>query len=230
MISLTRIACIQRPNFSSRRNRKLHGKEDLLRNLRTYADTLFQGWKDEDEEPLSNKEPSWFRKQYSKGPRNTNASSRSSSWDKNTNFNVTGGFDFCEDDIEVETIFRSAFGGSTRHFYWSFINDEQPQWKKRSSWHSRRFRIHEDSDSESESDSSSSSSSTKLDLASERRTLGLHPSGPLKLEDVKTAYRTCAMKWHPDRHLGSSKAVAEEKFKVCSAAYESLCTKLAAVT
>ncbi|CAN1186567.1 hypothetical protein LINPERHAP2_LOCUS38183, partial [Linum perenne] len=36
MISVTRIACIKRPNFSSRRNRKLHGKEDLLRNLKTF--------------------------------------------------------------------------------------------------------------------------------------------------------------------------------------------------
>uniref|UniRef100_A0A803QP12 J domain-containing protein n=1 Tax=Cannabis sativa TaxID=3483 RepID=A0A803QP12_CANSA len=65
------------------------------------------------------------------------------------------------------------------------------------------------------------------DLSSHRLALGLSVSGPLKLEEVKNAYRACALKWHPDRHLGSSKAVAEEKFKLCSAAYQSLCDKLA---
>lgn len=64
------------------------------------------------------------------------------------------------------------------------------------------------------------------DIVSERVALGLDASGPLKIEDVKHAYRACALKWHPDRHQGSSKAVAEEKFKHCSAAYQSLCDKL----
>ncbi|RZC20683.1 hypothetical protein D0Y65_007166 [Glycine soja] len=62
---------------------------------------------------------------------------------------------------------------------------------------------------------------------SDRLALGLSVSGPLKLEDVKNAYRPCALKWHPDRHQGSSKAVAEEKFELCSAAYQSLCDSLA---
>ncbi|CAN1133675.1 hypothetical protein LINPERHAP2_LOCUS7804 [Linum perenne] len=205
-----------RPNFSSRRNRKLYGKHDLLRNIRAYADTLFQGLKDEfeNEEPSSSKGSSWFRQQYSRGPRNSNARSKRPG---------KKGFDFCEDDIDVENIFRSAFGGG-RYGFWSFINDDQPRRNKSSRDYGRyRFKEEEDYDSSSESDSSS-----ELDLASDRRTLGLSPSGPLKLEDVKTAYRTCALKWHPDRHQGSSKAVAEEKFKVCSAAYESLCNKLAA--
>ncbi|CAN0879085.1 hypothetical protein LINGRAHAP2_LOCUS12838 [Linum grandiflorum] len=167
-----------RPNFSSRRNRKLHGKENLLRNIRAYADTLFQGWEDDHKEgPSSNKEPSWFRTQYPKGPKNTNA--RSNRWDKR-------GFDFCADDVEVETIFRSAFGGSSRYSYWSFINDEQPQWKK-SSWYSKRFRFQEDVDYESEFESDSTSSSPVVGMVSERRTLGLRPSGPLNLEDVKSA-------------------------------------------
>nr|GME01746.1 DnaJ/Hsp40 domain-containing protein [Ipomoea batatas] len=65
------------------------------------------------------------------------------------------------------------------------------------------------------------------DLKSERLALGLNPSGPLNLEDVKNAYRSCALKWHPDRHAGPSKVVAEEKFKVCSAAYQLLCDKMA---
>ncbi|CAI0402804.1 unnamed protein product [Linum tenue] len=205
----------ERPNFSSRRHRKLHGREELLRNIRAYADSLFQGVNDdfEDEDSSSSKGPSWFRNQHSRGPKNSNA--RSKRWGKK-------GFDFCEEDVEVETIFRSAFGGD-RNFYWSFINDEQPR-RNRSYEHFWRHRkIHEDDDYNSSSESDGSS---ELDLVSERRTLGLSASGPLKLEDVKTAYRTCALKWHPDRHQGSSKAVAEEKFKVCSAAYESLCNKL----
>ncbi|KAF5938268.1 hypothetical protein HYC85_025774 [Camellia sinensis] len=41
---------------------------------------------------------------------------------------------------------------------------------------------------------------------SDRLALGLSAYGPLKLEDVKNAYRVCALKWHPDRHQGSSKA------------------------
>ncbi|KHN07432.1 Chaperone protein DnaJ [Glycine soja] len=64
-------------------------------------------------------------------------------------------------------------------------------------------------------------------VISDRLALGLSVSGPLKLEDVKNAYRPCALKWHPDRHQGSSKAVAEEKFELCSAAYQSLCDSLA---
>lgn len=74
---------------------------------------------------------------------------------------------------------------------------------------------------------STDSDSSESDLASHRMALGLSVSGPLKLEEVKNAYRTCALKWHPDRHQGASKAIAEEKFKLCSAAYQSLCDKLA---
>ncbi|KAG5072280.1 hypothetical protein JHK86_007491 [Glycine max] len=119
---------------------------------------------------------SWFKKQYSDGGtgRYRNANKGSSHQYRN--------------DFDVETSFRSAFGGN-RFFYWSFINEENPQWR--------------------------------------RLALGLSVSGPLKLEDVKNAYRPCALKWHPDRHQGSSKAVAEEKFELCSAAYQSLCDSLA---
>jgi DnaJ-class molecular chaperone len=63
--------------------------------------------------------------------------------------------------------------------------------------------------------------------ASHRQTLGLSPWGPLKLEDVKKAYRTCALQWHPDRHEEFNKEAAEEKFKLCTVAYQSLIEKLA---
>ncbi|KAL3028697.1 hypothetical protein AAZX31_03G127000 [Glycine max] len=131
---------------------------------------------------------SWFKKQYSDGGtgRYRNANKGSSHQYRN--------------DFDVETSFRSAFGGN-RFFYWSFINEENPQWRR-----SERSDSH---------------------LVSDRLALGLSVSGPLKLEDVKNAYRPCALKWHPDRHQGSSKAVAEEKFELCSAAYQSLCDSLA---
>lgn len=80
---------------------------------------------------------------------------------------------------------------------------------------------------EDEDGFSSESDRAETNLTKDRITLGLSGSGPLSLEDVKNAYRVCALKWHPDRHEGSSKAIAEEKFKVCSAAYRSLCDKLA---
>ncbi|GMP97255.1 hypothetical protein CsSME_00045583 [Camellia sinensis var. sinensis] len=140
-------------------------------------------------------------------------------------FDSSGNFHFCKDDIDVETIFRSSFGGN-RHFYWSFVDEDFSRWRS-SSGYSNNYRTswnwrhgdEEDYDS-TESDSSES------DLASDRLALGLSAYGPLKLEDVKNAYRVCALKWHPDRHQGSSKAVAEEKFKACSSAYQSLCDKL----
>jgi molecular chaperone DnaJ len=41
-------------------------------------------------------------------------------------------------------------------------------------------------------------------------------------EDIKRAYRRLAMKHHPDRHNGESKAEAELAFKECAEAYEVL--------
>ena len=39
-------------------------------------------------------------------------------------------------------------------------------------------------------------------------------------EEIKTAYRKLAMRWHPDRNSGSSEA--EEKFKSLTEAYDVL--------
>ncbi|KAH7856045.1 hypothetical protein Vadar_032060 [Vaccinium darrowii] len=209
----------------AKRYRKLQSKQTLLRNVGAFAEHLFQSWRNDFDESgsPSSKDSSWFKREYgakdskrgftgTKGPYSTSRSS----------------FHFCDDDSDVETIFRSAFGGN-RHFYWSFIEEDfSPRWQS-SSGHQNKYRTswswrhveEEDYDSSTESDSSES------DLVSYRLALGLSASGPLKLDDVKNAYRTCAMKWHPDRHQGSSKAVAEEKFKACSAAYQSLCDKMA---
>lgn len=41
-------------------------------------------------------------------------------------------------------------------------------------------------------------------------------------EEIKKAYRKQALRWHPDRHKGSNKKGAEEKFKKINQAYEVL--------
>ncbi|ESQ50601.1 hypothetical protein EUTSA_v10022818mg [Eutrema salsugineum] len=61
---------------------------------------------------------------------------------------------------------------------------------------------------------------------SERNVLGLPLDGPLNLGDVKNAFRSAALKWHPDKHQGPSQAAAQEKFKLCVDAYKSLCSAL----
>ena len=40
--------------------------------------------------------------------------------------------------------------------------------------------------------------------------------------DIKKAYRTLAMKWHPDRHKGKDREAAEDRFKHIGEAYEVL--------
>ncbi|XP_031738512.1 uncharacterized protein LOC101221203 isoform X2 [Cucumis sativus] len=208
-----------------------HSTSVLDRKRRSYWDS---SWRDEVEAngPSSSSGTSWFKSHSFRGSKRdrTNQKPRCSS----------RSFEFTEDDPDVETVFKSAFGGN-RSYYWSFINEENPQWKSstnnsnnyRRSWTwqhnsntygrswSWQHRVDEDYDSSNEYENS------EANLVSHRLALGLQASGPLKLEDVKNAYRACAMKWHPDRHQGSSKVMAEEKFKVCSVAYKSLCNKLA---
>ncbi|KAJ1432838.1 DnaJ domain containing protein [Sesbania bispinosa] len=204
----------------------MHAKQTLLRNINAYAEFMFQSWKQDldEDDPSSSRGSSWYRKQYS--PKD---SGRYRNGNQGSRHQYRRDPEFCEDDFDVENIFRSAFGGN-RFFYWSFINEENSQWRSggfsnyRKSWNWRHRRENEyDSSTESDSESDSSYS----DLVSDRLALGLSASGPLKLEDVKIAYRACALKWHPDRHQGSSKVIGEEKFKHCSAAYQSLCDKLA---
>lgn len=210
--------------YYSRRYRKLDAKEELLCNVGAFAERLFEDWHydddDEHEPSSSRRSSSWFRRNYGG---KSHKGWRAKAGDRRT-------FGFCDDDddFEVETIFRSSFGGGNGYFFWSFVDEEQPRrsssrgynQKHRSSWSWRHHK-------EDEYGSSEDSDSEEPDLTSDRLALGLSGSGPLSLEDVKNAYRACAMKWHPDRHDGCSKAVAEEKFKTCSAAYQSLCDKMA---
>ncbi|KAL5739712.1 hypothetical protein ACOSP7_028604 [Xanthoceras sorbifolium] len=213
----------QYSNPYSKRFRKIQSKKAVLRNISAYAEHLFQSWQDDldGDDPSSSKGTSWFKKQYV-GPEGAA--------NKGRHHHDRRSFQFCEDedemDFDVDKMFRSAFGRN-QHFYWSFIDEEATKWRSPSRFGNNywnygnwRFRVEEDYEYSTESESSDS------DISLDRQALGLSAAGPLKLEDVKNAYRACALKWHPDRHQGSSKAVAEEKFKLCSQAYQSLCDKL----
>ncbi|XP_022971359.1 uncharacterized protein LOC111470107 [Cucurbita maxima] len=212
-----------RCNHYTKSFRRINAKQTLLRNVNAYAEFLFQSWQDEGEtnDPSSSRGTSWFKRQYSQGgSKRERTNQRPRCWGRS--------FEFTEDDPDIETVFRSAFGGN-RSYYWSFINEENPQWRSSTNYSSNygrswnwRYRVDEDYD-----DSSNEYEDSDANLASHRLVLGLKASGPLKLQDVKNAYRACALKWHPDRHQGSSKVMAEEKFKLCSVAYQSLCDKLA---
>ncbi|KAK7392792.1 hypothetical protein VNO78_21240 [Psophocarpus tetragonolobus] len=204
----------------SRTFTRQRAKQTLLRDVNAYAQFMFQSRKEnlDEDDPSSSQGPSWFRKQYS-----PKGFGKHRTGNQRSKPRLKRNHEFSKDDFDVETVFRSAFAGN-RSFYWSFINEENPQWRRSGgfsnygkswNWKSRSENEHGTS-TESESDSS----------YSDRLALGLSASGPLKLEDVKNAYRICALKWHPDRHHGSTKVIAEEKFKHCSAAYESLCDKL----
>ncbi|KAJ8564495.1 hypothetical protein K7X08_000955 [Anisodus acutangulus] len=208
----------RKSNFYSRRYRKLNSRQALFESVNGFAEQFFQGGHHDCDEydPSSSRDSSWFRRDF-------RASGNKGGRSRNKEQHQQRGFQFFEDeDIEIETFFRSAFGGN-RYYYWSFINEEL-QWRNSSNYsNSHRWNWrHQYSDYDESTDSENSES----DLSSERLTLGLNTSGPLNLEDVKNAYRICALKWHPDRHQGSSKAVAEEKFKACSAAYQCLADKL----
>ncbi|KAE9587330.1 hypothetical protein Lal_00004516 [Lupinus albus] len=129
-----------------------------------------------------------------------------------------------EIDGHPEQVFHATFGN--RWYTWSFNNMKGPysehstsgfEWKRHSS---RTNKWKSASDIESDDDSCCVGSS------SDRTILGLPPTGPLKIEDVKNAFRLSALKWHPDKHQAPSQAMAEEKFKVCVNAYKSLCNAL----
>ncbi|GAB2233276.1 hypothetical protein Droror1_Dr00002495 [Drosera rotundifolia] len=213
-------------NSYTRRFRSQQWKHSVLFDMNAFAERLFHGWQpdsDSDSDGQPHSGPSWFSRQEwdDESSRHRRYNPRGQSKSKRR-------FHFCDDDFEVETVFRSAFGGD-RFTFWSFIDDDEPRsqgWSSHGNGHRHSWRHAYQSEEEYDSSESDSSYRTRSDLASERLTLGLSASGPLRLEEVKNAYRACALKWHPDRHHGSSKGVAEEKFKHCSAAYQSLCDKL----
>ncbi|CAL9134697.1 unnamed protein product [Musa textilis] len=138
-------------------------------------------------------------------------------------------FDDEDDDYgHPNTKFSASFGGQ-RCFTWSFNSQDRLhfenftngfEWRDHSQQAKARTRVWSESDIEEEDESSD------IGLQSHRFALGLPMMGPLKLNDVKCAFRSSALKWHPDKHEGTSQAVAEEKFKLCVEAYKTLCKSL----
>ncbi|KAJ0259356.1 Chaperone DnaJ-domain superfamily protein [Hirschfeldia incana] len=207
-------------------------KQELLRNVNAFSAHMFTSWHDEfDFEPSSQKRTSWFKKQKAKEPKGGKSNGKHGS---------PRNFDFCEvdEDFDIDYIFP----GGPRGFSFSFTyeDDEPPRWhhhhhssrfsnnSNKRSWRSKHHRIYEEDEDDdyTSTESSDSESDSEPNQASHRQALGLSPSGPLNLKDVKHAFRVCALKWHPDRHQGSTKEAAEAKFKLCSVAYDSLCEKL----
>ncbi|XP_015633948.1 uncharacterized protein [Oryza sativa Japonica Group] len=128
--------------------------------------------------------------------------------------------------VHPDKIFEDMFGENHR-FTWSHISWESFSFRDSSSrfrrtGESKRERVCSDSDDENEDET------TNIGSHAHRAILGLPACGPLTLDAVKTAFRASALRWHPDKHPGSSQAVAEEKFKLCVNAYNSICNVLKA--
>ncbi|GKF10245.1 DnaJ domain-containing protein, partial [Tanacetum coccineum] len=117
-------------------------------------------------------------------------------------------------DDDPGTHFRATFGN--RRHSWSFQSWEESFYQSQTSgfkWREepdRRNKWRTISDDESDEDDDQPS---VIGSHSDRTALGLPINGPLKIEDVKNAFRLSALKWHPDKHQGPSQALAEEKFK-----------------
>lgn len=129
-----------------------------------------------------------------------------------------------------ETIFEATFGN--RRYTWSFMSRNDSSFHSSTTgfeWREHCSRSNNKKwDAESEGDDSEDESCV-VGSFSDRKILGLPPSGTLKIEDVKIAFRLSALKWHPDKHQGPSQAMAEERFKLCVNAYKSLCSALSPV-
>ncbi|KNA15219.1 hypothetical protein SOVF_100170 [Spinacia oleracea] len=127
-----------------------------------------------------------------------------------------------DDDDHREPRFQASFGN--RRYSWSWTGTSQrstPGFDWRDSFHhtsdhQKDWKTTDEPDSEAEA--------FNVGSCSDRAVLGLPQNGPLKLKDVKNAFHLSALKWHPDKHQGSSQAAAEEKFKLCVDAYKSLCS------
>ncbi|KAF9601303.1 hypothetical protein IFM89_018413 [Coptis chinensis] len=139
---------------------------------------------------------------------------------------------FCADsDEESDNVFRATFGN--RCYTWSFRDWDEPsfqtssaefEWRDQSRWNKNRRRVW-DSASDIDDDDVDDKSCI-VGSYSDRMVLGLPPTGPLKIDVVKSTFRSLALKWHPDKHQGPSQAQAEEKFKQCVNAYKALCNAL----
>ncbi|KAH0463574.1 hypothetical protein IEQ34_008156 [Dendrobium chrysotoxum] len=190
-----------RCNIYAKRTRRMESRRTLLRDISEYAEYLFQSWKDDGSTV-------WFRRPYwSKGTKLNGFSSHESQSGRSKNKRKDG-FDFWknsdDDDGDVENIFHSAFEREG-FYYWSSSSGNF-QWRCSSGHNHKCFSDWRYETDEETDDDTGADTCPPADLASERLTLGLSASGPLKLKEVKNAYRICALRWHPDRHQGTSKA------------------------
>ncbi|CAN1169444.1 hypothetical protein LINPERPRIM_LOCUS19811 [Linum perenne] len=133
--------------------------------------------------------------------------------------------DSCDeaDSDDPESTFQAKFGN--KWYTWSF-NSSTSRGSKSESTHWTWRNLNDEERGNAKPESDEEEPPIVIGSCSDRRTLGLPLSGPLQIEEVKTAFRVSALKWHPDRHEGPSQAMAAEKFKLCVAAYKSLCSVL----
>ncbi|XP_031475511.1 uncharacterized protein LOC116247470 [Nymphaea colorata] len=187
----------------------------------------FDGWEQEEKKNSNGTNDGVPFKQSPDDSKTKNSSHQGRSSHQNRNMRRPrkrrSSSDYLEQD---ETIFQATFG--SKCYTWSFRSWGGHQfqnstwgfeWRENFDWGANRT-IH---DSETDEDDHET---TSIGSSSDRKILGLPSTGPLKMEDVKSAFRTSALKWHPDKHQGPSQATAEEKFKLCVNAYKSLCSSL----
>ncbi|KAH0909236.1 hypothetical protein HID58_032557 [Brassica napus] len=130
-----------------------------------------------------------------------------------------------DDDFEAdatnkfENTWREAWTNQSQKSSYSYSRDSGFQWREGWSWTTQSQRSKAWNNDHCDEP-------LVVGSQSDRKALGLPLAGPLKLEDVKNAYRSSAKKWHPDTNQGTSKAEAQEKFKLCVEAYNSLCSAL----
>ncbi|KAL6651729.1 hypothetical protein ACP70R_010654 [Stipagrostis hirtigluma subsp. patula] len=104
------------------------------------------------------------------------------------------------DDI-FEAIFGAQHGFTWSHRSWEGFRFRDKSFRFTWTGESHKERVPSDSEDESEDDTRET---TSVGSHTHRVVLGLPPCGPLTLDDVKTAFRASALRWHPDRHPGSS--------------------------
>ena len=97
---------------------------------------------------------------------------------------------FSDDDYYSERIFQATVGNRNKWSTWSFYSSGSPfqgstsgfEWREEPNWTNRRKKQWE-TDSDNESDNES----CVVGSYSDRVILGLPPTGPLMIEDVKNA-------------------------------------------
>ncbi|KAM0911746.1 hypothetical protein ACQ4PT_013335 [Festuca glaucescens] len=126
------------------------------------------------------------------------------------------------DDDDCSDSPYGSFGGKAS-FTWYWPGEDEDlgstngfQWRDQSQSTKSRERVWNESDVDEEEQP------FRDDLKSHRLSLGLPALGPLKLDRIKSAFRALALRWHPDKHQGSSQDEAEEKFRRCVEAYNTL--------